>query len=185
MTWLQADADRLSHLFDLAQQLTEMDLAALPDTDQQEVVVLRHLLDAIDAAWHASDASVERVNTLFLRKLAAKDPEHPWVQGSVVHTLGELIQVSSDKPSSLPDTIYAQLAQDTTPVEAFLDPAMRTRAAGQAAQRAGIPRTLISDFIIWINRLVATLVQPTGSAQKGLIFPRRQGQRQRGPKHDS
>lgn len=185
MTWFQTDADRLSHLFDLAQQFTEADLAALPDTDQQEVVLLCHLLDAIDVAWQASDASVERVNALFLRKLAAKDPEHPWVQGSIVHTLGELIQASSDKPLSLPDTIYAQLAQDTTPVEAFIDPEMRTRAAGQAAQRAGLPRTLISDFIAWINRLVANLVKPTGSTQQGLIFPRRQGQRQRGPKHDS
>lgn len=184
MTWLQADADRLSHLFDLAQRATEADLTALSHTDQQEVASLRHLLELIDTAWQAPEAAVDRVDALFLRKLAAEDPQHPWIQGSVVHTLGELIRASGTAPESLPEPVYAQLAQDPTPLEQLLEPETRSRAAGLAAQRAAMPRALISDFVPWLNRLVANLVQPAGPAQQGLIFPRRQGHRQRGSKHD-
>lgn len=184
MTWLQADADRLSHLFDLAQRATEADLIALSATDRQEVVLLRDLLELIDAAWYAPQAAVDRVDALFLRKLAAEEPLHPWVQGSVVHTLGELIRASGTAPESLPEPVYAQLAQDPTPLEQLLQPETRSRAAGLAAQRAAMPHALISVFVPWLNRLIANLVQPTGSAQQGLIFPRRQGHRQRGSKHD-
>lgn len=183
MTWPQADADRLSHLFDLAQRATEADLAALSSTDQQEVVSLRHLLELIDAAWQAPETAIDRVDALFLRKLAAEDPQHPWVQGSVVHTLGELIRASGVVLESLPEPVYAQLTQDPTPVEQLLEPETRSRAAGLAAQRAAIPRALISDFVLWLNRLVANLVRPTGPAQQGLVFPRRQGHRRKGPKN--
>ena len=188
MTWPEADANRLSHLFDVAQRATETDLAMLSPDDQQEVESLRRLLELIDASWEAPDAVINRVHTLFLRKLAAEDPQHPWVQGSVVHTLGELIQASDDPPSSLPEPVYAQLVQDSTPVEELLNPETRSRAAGLAAQRAAMPRSLISDFVPWINRLVANLIPPATPVQQGLIFPRRQGrpgQRQKGPKHDN
>ena len=37
MTWPEADANRLSHLFDVAQRATETDLAMLSPDDQQEV----------------------------------------------------------------------------------------------------------------------------------------------------
>jgi hypothetical protein len=185
MTWLQADADRLSHLFDLAQRATETDLAALSSADQQEVVVLRHLLELIDAAWQAPEAAVDRVDALFLRKLAAEDPQHPWVQGSIVHTLGELIRVSGRVLESLPEPVYVQLIQDPTPVEQFLEPETRSRAAGLAAQRAALPRALISDFILWLNQLVANLVQPTGPTHQGLVFTRRQSYRRRGSKGDN
>ncbi|HUY78025.1 MAG TPA: hypothetical protein VMV29_14725 [Ktedonobacterales bacterium] len=36
-------------------------------------------LDAIDAAWVASPDATDRVRRLFLAKLAAKYPDHPWV----------------------------------------------------------------------------------------------------------
>lgn len=184
MTWPQADVDRLSHLFYLAQRATEADLAALSPTDRQEVASLRDLLNIIDAAWHVPQNAVDRVDALFLRKLAAEEPLHPWVQGSVVHTLGELIRASGTSLESLPEPVYAQLAQDPTPLEQLLEPETRSRAAGLAAQRAAMPRALISDFVPWLNRLVANLVQPAGSAQQGLIFPRRQGRRQGGSTHD-
>jgi hypothetical protein len=185
MTWPQVDDNRLSHLFDLAQRATETDLTALSSADQHEVVSLRHLLELIDAAWQAPEAAVDRVDALFLRKLAAEDPQHPWIQGSVVHTLGELIRVSGAALESLPEPVYAQLAQDPTPVEQLLDPETRSRAAGLAAQRAAMPRALISDFVLWLNRLVANLVRPTEPAQRGLVFTRRQGHRRREPKHDN
>jgi hypothetical protein len=185
MTWPEADADRLSHLFDLAQHASEADLATLSSADQQEVASLRHLLELIDAAWQAPEAAVDRVDALFLRKLAAEDPQHPWVQGSVVYTLGELIRASGAALESLPESVYTQLAQDSTPIEQLLEPETRSLAAGLAAQRAAIPRALISDFVLWLNRLVANLVRPAGPAQQGLVFPRRQGHRKRGSRHDN
>ncbi|MDP9310493.1 MAG: hypothetical protein M3R24_06330 [Chloroflexota bacterium] len=182
MTWLEAD-DRLSALFDIAQRGTAADLARLSVADQREVMSLRHLLERIDGAWFAPESAVDRVDALFLRKLAAEEPHHPWVQGSIVHTLGELIQASGDPPASLPEPVYAQLAQDPTPVEQLLASETRTRAAGMAAQRAAVPHVVISDFILWINRLVASLVPPAGPQQQGLVFPRHQAQRRKGPKN--
>lgn len=37
-------------------------------------------LDAIDRAWQVSDEERQRVYTLFLQKLEAKHPGHPWTQ---------------------------------------------------------------------------------------------------------
>jgi len=36
-------------------------------------------LDAIDAAWVASPEAKDRVRQLFLAKLAARYPDHPWL----------------------------------------------------------------------------------------------------------
>jgi len=36
-------------------------------------------LDAIDAAWVASPEAKDRMRRLFLAKLAAKYPDHPWL----------------------------------------------------------------------------------------------------------
>lgn len=35
---------------------------------------------AIDAAWVATPERVERINRLFLKKLAERQPDHPWVR---------------------------------------------------------------------------------------------------------
>jgi hypothetical protein len=182
MTLFYPDADRLSYLFDLVQGETDEDITTLSAAEQQEIESLRALLDAIDAAWQAPELDRARVHALFIRKLAAEYPDHPWVRGSVVRTLGELVQVSTNDPPALPPQSIAELARDATPVESLLDPALRTRLVGQALKRAAVPAPAISSFMLWLNRMLADLVKPAQSSQQGLIFTRRQGKHRDGNK---
>jgi hypothetical protein len=182
MTSFAPDANRLSYLFDLVQREAEDDISTLSETEQHEVQTIRALLDAIDAAWQAPELDRARVHALFIRKLAAEYPDHPWVQGSLVRTLGELVQViSNDLPALSPQNI-AELTRDVTPIESLLDPALRTRLVGQALKRAAVPSPAISSFMLWLNRALADLVKPAQPSQQGLIFTRRQGKHRDGNK---
>jgi hypothetical protein len=175
MTSFFPDANRLSYLFELVQGETQTDITTLSMADQEEIESIRALLDAIDAAWQAPELARARIHALFIRKLTAEYPDHPWVQGSLVRTLGELIQVISSDPPALSPQSIAELARDRTPVESLLDPAQRTRLVGQALKRAAVPTPAIGSFMIWLNRALADLVKPAQSSQQGLIFTRRQG----------
>ena len=182
MTVFYSNADRLSYLFDLVQREAEDDITTLSASEQQEIDAIRALLDAIDAAWQAPELDRARVHALFIRKLAAEYPDHPWIQGSIVRTLGDLVQVISNDPPALPSQSIAELARDATPVESLLDPALRTRLVGQALKRAAVPAPAIGSFMLWLNRALADLVKPAQSSQQGLIFTRRQGKYRDGNK---
>ena len=58
---------------------------AEPTVAQPKVVKVsqaRKLLDCIDANWVADPKDLARGRALFLAKLAAREPDHPWVRQS-------------------------------------------------------------------------------------------------------
>ena len=90
MTWLDVDDERFEYLLDLAQHATDEDTVTLSDDIRREVNELRLILEIIDMAWQAPDAVVDRVDALFLQKLAGKQPGHPWVQANIdIHSIQE------------------------------------------------------------------------------------------------
>lgn len=174
------DMDRFSYLFELAHQEDDTIPSDLSTEDLIELARIQALLDVIDTAWQSPDLDRENVRNLFLRKLAAQDPNHPWVRGSIVQTLGELVQASKDDMPPLPTNSFASLVKDTTLVETLLDPAQRRRTVGQALLRAHVPIDRVGDFMLWLNRVIAELIPPSNSNTPGLVFTRRQGGRRGG-----
>lgn len=174
---IHEDPDRVSYLFDVAHREAGAEIMELSAEERAELSQIRALLDVIDASWQAPTLERDRVRTLFLQKLAAKTPDHPWVRGNIVRTLGDLIQASTDDVPTLPSASYAELEKDATPVEALLDPVQRTVAVGQALRRAAVPQTIVGEFVLWLNRVLAELVPQSGAMSSGLIFTRRQGGR--------
>ena len=178
----ESEANRFSRLFDLAHDETAATTIDLSLGEREELTRIRDLLGLIDASWQVTDVEQERVRSLFLQKLAAREPDHPWVRSSTVRTLGELVRASHEDAPPLPSASYEHLALDPTPVEALVDPTRRTLVVGQAVRRAAVPQTLIGELMLWLNRSIAGLVPRPGPAQAGLLFTRRQGSR-RGRTH--
>jgi hypothetical protein len=178
MTWLDPfDTNRLSHLFDVAADQSDEPLSALMADERAAVEEIRTLLDIIDASWQITDTEHDRIDRLFYQKLAAKQPDHPWVRGSVVRTLGELmLAIGEDRPP-VPPASYAQLASDPTPIQALLDVQQRTKAVGMALRRAGVPTTTIGEFMLWLSRTVQALIPAPGTTPHGMVYTRRQGGR--------
>jgi hypothetical protein len=175
MTSPKIDSDRLSFLFDLACGASDAPQGELPEEEQQELERMRVLLDSIDAAWHVSQARLDHIHTLFLRKLATEFPDHPWVRMSTVHTLGQLLHLSHDDAPALPPDTFEQLLTDATPVETLLDPSERKPAIREAVRRAHVPQSTIGELLLWINRAVVQLVPQPNAGAKHLLFMRRQG----------
>ena len=173
----ESEADRLSQLFDLAHDETIAAGVDLSTGEREELARIRELLDLIDASWQVTDVEQDRVRSLFLQKLAERQPDHPWVRSSTVSTLGELVRASYEDAPSLPSASYELLAVDPTPIEALVDPTRRTIIVGQAVRRAAVPQTLIGELMLWLNRSIAGLVPRPGHVQPGLLFTRRQGSR--------
>lgn len=176
------EMEHFSYLFDLAHQEADILSSNISNDDQIELARIRALLDAIDTAWQSPELDRANVRNLFLRKLAAQNPNHPWIRGSIVRTLGDLVQVSKDDVPALPEASYESLVKDTTLVETLLDPTQRTRAVGKALSHARVPLDLVGEFILWLNGMIAELVPPSNSNTEGLVFTRRQGGR-RSDKH--
>lgn len=164
--------ERLSRLLDLAYE--DASGAIVPAEDSEELHELVVLLQQIDAAWTPDVEVNTRVRALFLQRLAAKDPAHPWVRASTVHTLGELIAGGGEDIPAIPAASYTRLVTDTTPVESLLDRQQRTKVVGQALRNAAVPPALIGDFLLWFNRLVITLIPQPGPETRGFLFTRRQ-----------
>ncbi len=166
--------DRTSHLLDLAYEGSPGAHDDLSAADRQELARLRVLIAQIDAAWTVPDERRDRVRALFLRQLAAKNPEHPWVRSSTVRTLGDLVAAAGGDVPALPRASYERLVADQTPIEVVLDRTQRTAAIGRALRLADVPSTIIGDFLLWLNRLAADLVPPPGPTGQGLLYARRQ-----------
>lgn len=171
----ESEVDRLSRLFDLAHNETVAPTFDLSIEDREELTRIRDLLDLIDASWQSTDNEQERVRSLFLQKLSLKEPDHPWIRGCIVHTLGDLVRAASADAPPIPSASYEHLVVDPTPVDTLIDPTRRTRVVGQALRRAAIPQSLVGDLMLWLNRAIAGLVSMPGSAKPGLLFTRHQG----------
>lgn len=50
------------------------------DDDELATADAQRILDAIDDAWVVSADVKQRIRSLFLAKLAAKYPDHPWTR---------------------------------------------------------------------------------------------------------
>ena len=172
----ELNQDRFAYLFDLALEESDGSDVQLSTAEREEVRSIRLLLDAVDSAWQVPEDENERMHALLLQKLARSHPNHPWLRGDVVHTLGELVQAGdAEVLHRLPGDTYQALSEDSTPVELLHDPAQRTVVVGQAIRAAQVPQTLIADFIRWLNRAISNLVAKPG--QPGLTYARRQGER--------
>lgn len=149
------------------------------EEERMELERLRALFAAIDDAWQAPVAERQRVHTLFLQKLEAKHPGHPWLRTGTVRTLGELLRVDRDAAPALPSETLAKLESDPTPVETLLDPARRTAAVGRVLQQVALPKSLIREFMHWLNQALAQLSPSPGSGTEGLLFTRTQNRQKR------
>ncbi len=174
---LDIDPERFSLLYDLATSDTDtLDIDLSPD---EHVVFLRiqRLTDLIDEAWQIPEDQTARMQRALLEQIAIQFPDHPWLRGNLVQTLGDLVQEAGDDLPALPPASYEKLAADATPVEALTDPRKRVPILGQAIDRAALPESFIPAFVFWVNRTFRDLVQPTNSP--GLVHARRQGPRKR------
>src|SRR5438067_2446544 len=128
------DSERFDYIFQLAidEDVKAPALEQLSSAELEEYEALRNVLSIIDASWQATDEEKDTVRSLFLQKLAADDPNHPWVLDKLVHTLGELVRVNQDEVPTLPVDSYIQILKDETTIETLLDPKHRTAALGQA-----------------------------------------------------
>jgi hypothetical protein len=179
--------DRFSRLLEMALSPDETEIPeGLSEEECMEVERLRALFTAIDDAWQAPEAERQRVHALFLQKLETKHPGHPWVQTSTVRTLGELLRFDRDAAPALPAETLAKLESDPTPVETLLDPARRTAVVGLVVQQVALPKSLIREFMRWLNQALAQLSPSPGSGTQGLLFTRTQNKqgRQRIPEQD-
>ena len=93
------DEERLARLFTLAiarHKGRELETVTMSLDDEAIVTEIIFLLNTIDASWQHVPSELDRGRALFLKKLAAEEPDHPWVQQSVVTTLGELFEANQD-----------------------------------------------------------------------------------------
>ncbi len=67
-------------IFELAMNTPADEIAVLPESIRGEVIAARRILDAIDTSWQVPQLVIDRVQELFLEKLAARDLQHPWIQ---------------------------------------------------------------------------------------------------------
>jgi len=179
--------DRFSRLLEMALSPDETGIPeGLSEEGRVEVERLRTLFAAIDDAWQAPEPQRQRVHELFLQKLETKHPGHPWVRTSTVRTLGELLRFDRDAAPALPAETLAKLESDPTPVETLLDPARRTAVVGLVVQQVALPKSLIREFLRWLNQALAQLLPSPGSGTQGLLFTRTQNKqkRQRIPEQD-
>lgn len=176
--------------FQLLEMVLSSDKSKIPENlseaERMEVERLTMLFAAIDNAWQAPETQRQRVHNLFLQKLEAKYPGHPWARTSTVRTLGELLQSNRDEVPALPAETLAKLENDPTPVEILLDPAKRTAVVSRAVQQAALPTTLIKEFMRWLNRSLAQLSREPGSGAQEFVFTRTQNKPklQQTPKQD-
>ncbi len=177
MTSANFDSDRFSYLLELAYEEVDPTTLGLSSAEKEELTRMRALLDLIDSSWAVSRFESDRVRGLFLQELARKDPTHPWVRRSAVHTLGELVQAGADDIPSLPEATYERLAADPTPVASLLDPQKRTAIVGRALLQASVPQSLLGELLLWLNRTIAELVPRPEPDTQSLLFTRRQRRR--------
>lgn len=178
MTTFNLDAERFDYIFQLAMdsQLTESDasISGLSNQEREEFEAVRDVLTMIDTSWHTTNEEIDKVYSLFLQKLAAEEPNHPWVVNKLVHTLGELVRVNQDELPTLPEASRSEILRDDTPLETLLDPRRRTAAFGLSLRRAQVPAQFIGDFQMWLNRAMSALAPPPKNIQHGLIYTRKQ-----------
>lgn len=172
--------DRFSQLLEMVLSPDGPDIPeGLPEEERMEVERLRALFAAIDDSWQAPVDERQRVHSLFLQKLEAKHPGHPWVRTGSVRTLGELLRFDRDVAPALPSETLAKLENDPTSVETLLDPARRTAAVGLVLQQVALPKSLIREFMHWLNQALAQLSPSPGSGTQGLLFTRTQNRQKR------
>jgi len=166
------DYERYSDLLDIA--LGHSSSTELSSEDEAELGVIINLLDLIDLSWSAPESELDRIQSRFLRKLAERQPSHPWVVENTIRTLGELIDAFPEV-SPLPADSYEALRSDTTPLGALQDKRNRIATIAQALKRAMVPQELTGKVVLWLNRLLAAIEPLPGSPQQGLLFTRKQG----------
>lgn len=171
------DQERLSQLFTLA--ITQhkgrvVDLSELTAEDSAILKQIVFLLQAIDSSWESAPAELARGRALFLKKLAAEEPDHPWVRRNEVATLGDLFRESRDEFPSLSQATADALSQDRTPIENLLDVSSRTELLGKALRSAAVPAQSIRDLVMGVTRIlggVASISRPQG---QGFVYARSQ-----------
>ena len=184
MVTFNVDPERFDFIFQLAMNgdVTPPDTASaqLSAQEREELEAVREVLAMIDTSWHATNEEIDKVYSLFLQKLAAEDPNHPWIVDKVVHTLGELVRVNQEELPPLPEPSRSEMLRDDTPIEALLDPQRRTAAFGLSLRRAQVPTKLIGDFQMWLNRTMSALSPSPKNIPQGLIYTRKQRPRRAG-----
>jgi hypothetical protein len=171
------DQGRLSQLFTLA--ITQHkgrvpDLSELTAEDSAILTQIVFLLQAIDRSWESKPTELARGRSLFLKKLAAEEPDHPWVRQNEVTTLGDLFRESRDDFSSLPGTVADALSQDRTPIEKLLDVSTRTELLGKALRSAAVPAQSIRDLVMGITRILGEIASISRPQGQGFIYARSQ-----------
>jgi hypothetical protein len=173
------DLDRFNYLFELALkdelESGSEEIAGLSSEDKSEFEQIKYVFYLIDANWLITADQQDKVRTLFLQELAADNPNHPWVQEKVVHTLGDLVRVCADEALPLRGTSYESISKDETPIEALLDSQRRKLAVTQALRKAKVPVSLMGDVLMWLNRALGALSPAPKTIPQGLLFTRRQG----------
>ncbi len=184
MTTFNLDDERFDQIFQLAMNsdlpASDAAISELSDEEREELDAVRDVLTMIDTSWHASNEDVDKVYSLFLQKLAAEEPNHPWIVNKLVHTLGELVRVGQDELPALPEASRSEILRDDTPLETLLDPQRRTAAFGLSLRRAQVPPQFIGDFQMWLNRAMSALYPTPKNIQQGLIYTRKQRPRRAG-----
>lgn len=169
--------ERLSHLFTLAiaqHKGRSIDLSGLTDEDDTILKRVVLLLQTIDAAWQSAPSELARGRALFLKKLAAEDPDHRWVRQNEVATLGDLFRESRDQFPSLPQAAAEALSRDSTPIGHLLDVSGRTEVLGKALRSAAVPAQSIRDLVKGVTRIlgaVSSIPRPQG---QGFVYARTQ-----------
>lgn len=174
MTLFNSDPEKFTYLFDLAGQQIKETPPDLSQEEKSELKELELLLDRIDTSWQVIEPLQDRVQELFIQKLAAKNPNHPLLRRSIVETLGELVKFGSDEIPNIPLESYNELSLDATPIKTLLDNNKRTMIIGQVLKRASVPSNAVGDFMLWLNRALSELIAPPGQNNKGMIFTRKQ-----------
>lgn len=169
------DDGRLSDLFELACRHAPQAAGAVPPPEPHaELAAVQRLLDMVDAAWETVPSELDHARALFLQKLAAKQPDHPWVRSSTVETLGELYRISRDELPALPDESSERLARDATSVGDLLDTGVRSKLLGLALRSASVPQRAMGDLVLGLNRMLSALAPLSRGPQRQFVFTRRQ-----------
>lgn len=173
----QVDEDRLSQLFTLAiaqHKSRSVDLSRLSAEDEAILSEILRLLQAIDASWESAPSELARGRAIFLKKLAAEEPNHPWVRQNEVATLGDLFRESQEEFPLLPQAAVATLSKDPTPIENLLDVSQRTEVLGKALKTAAVPTKSIRDLVMGINRILGAVSAISRPHGQSFVYARRQ-----------
>lgn len=149
----EVDVEVFDDLLEKALAHRSGEVIVVPTEQREEYEWIVHIIEVIDANWTTTSNHRSRIFAAFANRMKEEFNED-WDHLRPVATLGDLVDVrGSELPALAHDTLL-QLKADATPIEQLKDPEDRTRAVGKAMRRAGVPKTLISEFISWVIRVL-------------------------------